>query len=218
MNEVEDGKITIEGPEIDDVPEGGSLPLGIMVEVAGRKMQSDFEPVMERKIHDFINGAEGVQHIGQRDIAWIRISKGAAQKGFKIRHLGDTLYAKLKSDFGAIVDKLQVNLYTTQDKVTELLVTARQAYHERNIRVENLTDETVDIFYSCLLCQSFAPNHVCIVSPERLGLCGAYNWLDGKAAYEIDETGPNQPVKKGDEIDPIKGIWKGINEYVFPNS
>ena len=53
---------------------------------------------------------------------------------------------------------------------------------------------------------------------ERLGLCGAYNWLDGKAAFEIDETGPNQPIKKGKSLDPVRGVWEGINEYVYKNS
>ena len=81
-----------------------------------------------------------------------------------------------------------------------------------------MTDESVDTFYSCLLCQSFAPNHVCVITPERLGLCGAYNWLDGKAAYEIDPTGPNQPLVKGECIDPVRGQWKNINEYVYANS
>ncbi len=218
MNEVEDGKITVHGPEIDEVPEGGSLPLGIVVEVAGRKMQKDFEPVIERKIHDLINGAEGVQHIGQRDIAWIRISKGAAQKGFKIRHLGDILYAKLKGDFSAIIDKLQVNLYTVQEEVDGLIAVARQAYRERDTRVANLTDETVDVFYSCTLCQSFAPNHVCVVSPQRLGLCGSVNWLDAKASYEINPVGPNQPIQKGACLDPVKGEFELINEFVNKKS
>ena len=61
--------------------------LGIVVEVAGRKMQADFEPVLERQIHHLVNGAEGIQHMGQRDIAWIRISKNAFDKGFGLRAL-----------------------------------------------------------------------------------------------------------------------------------
>ncbi|MEN6604950.1 MAG: acetyl-CoA decarbonylase/synthase complex subunit delta [Bryobacteraceae bacterium] len=69
-----------------------------------------------------------------------------------------------------------------------------------------------------MLCQSFAPNHVCVITPERLGLCGAYNWLDGKAAYEIDPTGPNQPLRKGECIDPVRGQWAAINDYVYANS
>ncbi|NIO67570.1 MAG: CO dehydrogenase/CO-methylating acetyl-CoA synthase complex subunit beta, partial [Anaerolineae bacterium] len=78
LDEVEDHKIEVIGPGFEDVPEEGAMDLGIIVEVAGRKMQEDFEPVLERQIHYFINGASGVQHIGQRDIAWIRISKAAA--------------------------------------------------------------------------------------------------------------------------------------------
>jgi CO dehydrogenase/acetyl-CoA synthase delta subunit len=77
----------------------------------------------------------------------------------------------------------------------------------------DLTDDKVEEFYSCTLCQSFAPNHVCVVSPERLGLCGAYNWLDCKASFNINPTGPNQPIKLGKLIDPSVGYWQGTNEY-----
>jgi acetyl-CoA synthase len=216
--EVEDGKITVVGPEIDAFPVGANVPLGIVVEVAGRKMEKDFEPVLERQIHHFINGAEGIQHIGQRDITWIRIGKASAAKGFKIKHLGDILHAKFHAEFGAIVDKLQMTLYTEAAKVHEIREVARAAYHERNQRIANLTDETVDTYYSCTLCQSFAPNHVCIINPERVGLCGAYNWLDCKASFEINPTGPNQPVPKGLLIDPVKGEWQNCNEFVYQHT
>lgn len=213
MDQVEDGKIEVIGPGFEDVPVGGAMDLGILVEVAGRKMQEDFEPVLERQIHYFINGANGVQHIGQRDIAWIRISKAAAEKGFNLRHFGDILYARLHSDFGAIVDKVQVKIITDPQLHAEWLAKAREAYERRNRRLADLTDEAVDTFYSCILCQSFAPNHVCVVSPQRLGLCGAYNWLDCKASYEINPTGPNQPIPKGQCLDPVKGYFTGVNEY-----
>jgi acetyl-CoA synthase len=68
LDEVEDHKIELIGPDFSDVEEGGAMDLGILVEVAGRQMQEDFEPVLERQIHYFINGASGIQHIGQRDI------------------------------------------------------------------------------------------------------------------------------------------------------
>lgn len=218
MDEVEDGKITVIGPDLDAFPEGSKVPLGIVVEVAGRKMQKDFEPVLERQIHHFINGAEGVQHIGQRDITWIRISKQAVSRGFRIRHLGDILHANFHNLFGAIVDKIQVTLYTEEEKVRELIEEARQVYRERNERIAGLTDEAVDTFYSCTLCQAFAPNHVCIINPERVGLCGAYNWLDCRASYEINPRGPNQPVPKGRLIDPVKGEFEGVNQFVYEHS
>lgn len=214
MADVEDGRIEVVGPEIDDVEEGSQLPLGIVVDVAGRKMQEDFEPVLERQFHHLINYAEGVLHIGQRDLNWIRISKAAKEKGFKIEHLGAILHAKLHDDFGQIVDKVQVTIYTEQDKVEEWLEKARESYARRDERLADLTDDTVDVFYSCSLCQSFAPNHVCVVTPERLGLCGAYNWLDAKASNELDPTGPNQPIEKGELLDPVTGQWSGVNEFI----
>jgi acetyl-CoA synthase len=218
MDEVEDGKIEVIGPGFEDVEEGGSIDMGILIEVAGRKMQEDFEPVLERQVHYFVNAASGIQHIGQRDIAWIRISKAAAEKGFNLRHFGDILHARFHADFGAIVDKVQVKVITDPDLHAEWLEKARAAYDHRNQRLANLTDDAVDTFYDCTLCQSFAPTHVCIVSPQRLGLCGAYNWLDCKASNQINPTGPNQPVPKGECIDPVKGYYTGVNETAVKNS
>ncbi len=218
MESITDGEVELIGPDIDQVEEGSALPLAIWIEVAGRKMQPDFEPILERQVHHLVNGAEGIWHMGQRDIVWTRVSKDGFKKGLRLRHYADILHAKFISDYPAIVDKVKVTLVTDAKEVAKRLAIARSVYKERNQRLAQMTDESVDIFYSCLLCQSFAPNHVCIITPERLGLCGAYNWLDGKAAYEIDETGPNQPVKKGELIDPVKGVWQGVNDYVYVNS
>ncbi len=214
LDDVEDGKVEVIGPDIDELEAGSSLPLGVVVEVAGRKMQEDFEPILERQIHHFVNYAEGVMHIGQRDIAWYRIGTSAYERGLRIKHIGEILHAKLHQDFGTIFDKLQVKLYTREEDVKEIVAQARGIYATRDARIEGMTDEDTDPFYSCTLCQSFAPSHVCMVSPERTGLCGAYNWLDCKAANQIDPNGPNQPVKKGRLIDEKYGEWEGINEFV----
>jgi acetyl-CoA synthase len=217
-DEVEDGRITMVGPDLDTVDEGAAMSLGILVDVAGRKMQKDFEPIIERQFHYFTNGAEGIQHNGQRDITWIRVSKSSFDKGFRLEHLGKLLHARIHETFGNIVDKVQVKFVTDEAEIDPLLEEARATYKERNERIASLTDESVDTFYSCLLCQSFAPNHVCVVNPERVGLCGAYNWLDCRASFEINPTGPNQPVAKGVVIDPVRGEFSGPNEYVYQHS
>jgi len=215
---ITDGKIEVIGPDIDSIEEGSVLPLGIVVDIYGRKMQSDFEGVLERRIHDFINYGEGLWHTGQRAINWLRVSKEAVAKGFRFKHYGELIIAKMKEEFPAIVDRVQVTIITDEAKVEEYLKIAEKKYQERDDRMRGLTDESVDTFYSCLLCQSFAPNHVCIVTPERVGLCGAVSWLDAKASHEINFAGPNQPIKKEGEIDPIKGIWESVNEYLFTAS
>ncbi len=214
MDEVEDGKIELIGPDLDQAEEGGAMPLAVLVDVAGRNLKADFEPVLERRIHHFISCINGVMHIGQRDIPWVRLSKEAYEKGFRLKHYGEVLVAKFKDDFGAIVDKVQVKLVTDQAQVDQLLKEAREIYRQRDERVMGMKDEDVDTFYSCILCQSYAPNHVCIVTPQRLGLCGAYTWLDCGASYEMDPHGPNKPVTKGICLDPVLGEWQGVNEYV----
>ena len=218
MNDIEDGKIEVVGPTLKDVEPPAKLPLAIRVEVAGRKMQDDFEPILERQIHHLINYAQGTMHIGQRDIAWVRISKAAIDKGFELKHIGSILHAKLHQDFGNILDKVQVTIYTDKDKVDEVTEEARNVYKTRDARVADMTDEAEETYYSCTLCQSFAPTHVCVISPERTGLCGAYNWLDCKASFEINPTGPNQPIEKGACIDERLGRFQGVNDFVYKAS
>ena len=218
LDEVEDGKFELIGPDVDTAEEGSAMPLGILVEVAGRKMQKDFESIMERQIHLYLNEAMGIFHMGQRNINWVRISKEAYQKGFRLKHFGTILHAEMHHNYGQILDKVAVTIYTDQKEVDRLLPEAMAAYQERDERVAGMTDESVDTFYSCTLCQSYAPTHVCVISPERLGLCGAYSWLDGKAAYEISPVGCNQPIKKGRVIDLDKGQWEGTNQFVYDKS
>ncbi len=214
VDQVEDRKIEVIGPEVEDMKEGEAYPLGVIVEVAGRQFQEDFESVLERRIHEYISCANGIFHMGQRSISWLRISKEAQAKGFQIKHFGEILVAKMHNDFAAMVDRVQVTLITDAEKIKAPLEQALKVYAQRDTRIGDMTDEDVDIFYSCVLCQSYAPNHVCIVSPERLGLCGAYTWLDCKASHQIDPHGPNEPVEKGECLDPIKGQWQGINDFV----
>jgi acetyl-CoA synthase len=216
--EVEDGKVEVIGPNADTVQEGGRLPLAIVAEVAGRRMQTDFEPVLERQIHTFLNHAQGLFHMGQRDVVWVRISKDAFKAGFRLEHIGKILHAMYHEHFSSIVDKVQVKLYTGEAKVHELLETARTINAARDERMAGMTDNSVDVFYSCTLCQSFAPNHVCVITPQRSGLCGAYNWLDGRAAYEINPAGPNQPLQKGATVDERYGQWEKINQFIVEKS
>jgi acetyl-CoA synthase len=217
--ETEDGKVELIGPDTDQLENGKkSMPLAIIVEVYGRKMQKDFEPILERQIHRFINYAMGLMHIGQRDMNWIRISKDAFNKGFRLKHIGVILHAMLHQEYSAIVDKIQVKLYTKPEDIERLIVQAKKVFDERDERISGMTDESTDTYYSCLLCQSFAPNHVCIITPERLGLCGAYSWLDAKASYEITPTGPNQPILIAETLNKEFGQWKNINDFVNQKS
>ena len=188
MDEVEDGKVEVIGPDVDqDVKPPAQLPLAMVAEVAGRKMQEDFEPILERQIHHLINYAQGIMHIGQRDIAWLRVSKGAVEKGFNLAPSGQDSSCQSCTRTSAPFSTRCRSRFTRKRKGWKRCWPRPEpSISKRDARIEGMTDETTDIFYSCTLCQSFAPSHVCVVSPERTGLCGAYNWMDCKASFEIN--------------------------------
>ena len=214
-SEVEDHKITIVGPDVDEMELGSKNSIAYVVDVAGKSMQSDFEPVIERKFHNYINCIEGVYHTGQRDMQRIRISKNAFAAGFRLKHIGEVLYASVKNEFEAVVDKCQVTIYTDPAECTRVRhEVAIPTFEKRDDRLNNLTDESVDVYYSCILCQAFSPSHVCVVTPERLGLCGAVSWLDAKATNELDPNGPCQVITKERPIDERIGEYEDVNEAV----
>ena len=213
-NEVEDHKITVIGPELEEVPVGSKISLSYTIEVAGKAMQADFESVMERKIHAWLNCIEGVMHTGQRDMIRVRISKADFEAGFRFKHLGEVLYAKVKSEFEAVVDKCQVTIVVDAEQNKALRAAANEVFAKRDDRLKSMTDESVPVYYTCIMCQAFSPSHVCIVTPERLGLCGAVSWLDAKATNELDPAGPCQVVPKERCIDEELGRYEDVDEAV----
>ncbi|NMB79634.1 MAG: CO dehydrogenase/CO-methylating acetyl-CoA synthase complex subunit beta [Methanomicrobiales archaeon] len=212
--DITDGKVTVIGPEIDAMKEGSANPLGIIIEVSGKTMKKDYEPVLERRIHNFVNYGEGSWHVAQRDLIWVRLSKEAVAKGVKIEHIGKLLASKFRMDFPSLLDAVSVTIITDPAQVAAMKKEAEVIYEERDARIKGMRDNDVSTYYSCTLCQTFAPNHVCVITPERPALCGAISWLDGKIAYEMSPSGANQPIEKGTAINVQNGEFEGVNRFV----
>ena len=218
MDEIEHEKIVIIGKDIKDVEEGSSHPLFIQVDIAGEALEKDMEPVFERRIHMYCNYIEGFWHMAQRDEIWMRLHKDSFKKGLNsLNEVGQILMLLFTSEL-PIIEKIQITFVTDAAKVEELVLEARKVYQARDDRLKGLIEEDVEDFYGCTLCQSFAPTHVCIITPERMSLCGSVSWLDGKAAYKIDPEGPQFAVMKGELLDPEKYIYSGVNEIVAVKS
>jgi acetyl-CoA decarbonylase/synthase, CODH/ACS complex subunit beta len=212
--EITDGAVTVIGPEIGSMAEGSANPLAIIIEVSGKTMKKDYEPVLERRIHNFVNYGEGSWHVAQRDLIWVRLSKEAVAKGVKIEHIGKLLASKFRMDFPQLLDAVSVTLITDREKVLAAKKEAELVYDERDARIRGMRDSDVNTYYSCTLCQTFAPNHVCVITPERPALCGAISWLDGKIAFEMSPAGANQPIEKGSVINARNGEFEGVNRFV----
>jgi acetyl-CoA decarbonylase/synthase complex subunit beta len=216
--EIEDGKVTVIGPDLKDMEEGKSYPFGILVEVAGAKLEPELEGVIERRIHAYCNYIEGFMHLNQRYDIWLRLGKKSYQKGLNsLQYIGNVLHRLFKSEL-PIIEKMQVTFITDAEKVKGLYDEALQIYEARDARARGLKDEEVDKFYGCVLCQSFAPTHVCVITPQRYSNCGAISWFDGRAAASIDPKGPVFTIERGETLDPVKGEFSGVNEAVKKKS
>ncbi len=216
-DDVEDGALEVVGPELSEMTEGEIYPLGISVKIQGEKLEKELEGVIERRIHELSNYVKGFMHLNQRDQIWCRVSKEALEAGFKLEDLANALSILLKEEF-PIIEKISVSVFTEESEVESFIETARATYEVRDARARELSDEDVDVFYGCVMCQSFAPSHVCVVTPDRTALCGAINWFDCRAAAKMDPDGPIFEVTKGEVLDDVKGEYSDVNAMVSEKS
>jgi acetyl-CoA decarbonylase/synthase complex subunit beta len=214
MDEVEDEKITIIGPDLKDLKEGSSVPFGIYVEVAGENVEEDLEGVTERRIHEYCNFIEGIMHLNQRYDIWLRVSKKSFQKGLNsFNYIGKVLARLYKSEL-SFIEKIQITFITDPEKIKEMSKQAMEVYEARDAKARGMKDDEVDTFYGCTLCQSFAPTHMCVITPQRYSNCGSISWFDGRASAQVDPKGPVFAIKKGELLDAEKGEFSGINEVI----
>jgi acetyl-CoA decarbonylase/synthase complex subunit beta len=218
MNEVQDGKVTVIGPEPSEIKEGSTIPFGMIFKAAGEKIEKDLESIIERRNHALLSYVSGLMHLNQRYDIWMRMGKNLQKKGVtKWEHIFKPIIALYKAEM-PFIEKLEVTIITDPAKVKEELAKAKEIYTARDARAKGLHDEEVDVFYGCTLCQAFAPTSACVVSPDRPSLCGAITWFDGRAAAKVDPEGPQFAIPKGEATDLVTGEYQAINEMAAKRS
>jgi acetyl-CoA decarbonylase/synthase complex subunit beta len=218
MDEIEDGKIMINGQDISGLPERTNTPFGLLIEVAGKEAEKDIEGVIERRIHEYCNFIEGFMHLNQRYDIQMRISKKSFEKGFNsFKHMGEVLKRLIKSEM-SFIEKIQMTFITEPCLVKEGYNKALEIYEARDAKARGMSDNDVDVFYGCQLCQSFAPSHLCVITPQRYANCGAISWFDGKATAKVDPKGPVFEIPKGEVINADTGEYVGVNKVMQEKS
>jgi acetyl-CoA decarbonylase/synthase complex subunit beta len=218
LDEIEDGKVEIIGRDISELEEGKNTPFGMIIYVAGEEMEKDLEGVIERRLHEYVNFIEGFMHLNQRYDVQMRLSKKSYEKGFNsFKLFSDVLMRLYKSEM-SFIEKIQITFITEPEVVEEWFGKAMEIYEERDARARGMSDDDVDVFYGCSLCQSFAPTHLCVITPQRYANCGAISWFDGRATAKVDPKGPVFEIMKGDLIDGVTGEYAGVNQVIKEKS
>jgi len=212
MDEIEDGKFTLIGPDLSEMEEGSRHPFAMIYKIAGELVEEDLESIVERRNHDFQNYIQGLMHLNQRYDVWIRVSKDAVAKGLtSFEPIAQAVMMLFKNEL-PFIEKVEAVYVTDLAEIEKEMDNVKAIYKSRDDRTRDLHDEDVDTFYGCTLCQSFAPSNVCVITPDRISLCGAINWFDGRAAAKVDPEGPQFAIPKGDTIDTEAGEYSGVND------
>lgn len=213
MEEVEDGRFTLIGPDLAAMEEGSRYPFAMIYKIAGELVEADLESIVERRNHEFQNYIQGMMHLNQREDVWLRIGKEAVGKGLNsFSFIAKAVMMLFKNEL-PFIEKVEAIYITDMAEVEKRIDDAKAVYKARDERTRDLHDEDVDTFYGCTLCASFAPTNVCVVTPDRVSLCGAINWFDGRAAAKVDPEGPQFAIPKGEVIDALAGEYTGVNEF-----
>jgi acetyl-CoA decarbonylase/synthase complex subunit beta len=218
IDEIEDGKMEIIGKDMSELEVGTNTPFGMVIYVAGKEIEKDLEGVIERRLHEYVNFIEGFMHLNQRYDIQMRLSKKSFNKGFNsFRLFGEVLMRLYKSEM-PFIERIEFSFITDPDAVQEWYGKALEIYESRDAKARGMSDNDVDVFYGCSLCQSFAPTHLCVITPQRYANCGAISWFDGKATSKVDPKGPVFEIPKGDLIDDFKGEYEGVNKVIRERS
>ncbi|TRZ68121.1 MAG: CO dehydrogenase/CO-methylating acetyl-CoA synthase complex subunit beta [Methanothrix sp.] len=218
VSEIEDGKVTIVGPDLPDIEEGSTIPFGMIFKVGGELIETDLEAIVERRNHALLSYVHGLMHLNQRDAIWMRA-------GLDIKKAGVTSFEQIIKNVMILykaempyIEVMEATILTSPEAVAKGLKEAQAVYTTRDARAKGLHDDDVEVFYGCTLCQAFAPTSACCVTPDRPSLCGAISWFDGRAAAKVDPEGPQFPISKDGLIDAISGEYESINQMAEERS
>src|SRR5512136_3505552 len=218
VDQIQDGKVSVIGPEPSEIKEGSTIPFGMIFKTGGEKIEKDLESIIERRNHALLSYISGLMHLNQRYDIWMRIGKSLQKKGVTSWVEIFTPVIELYKAEMPFIEKMEITIYTDPAKVKEELAKALEIYKKRDERAKGLHDEEVDVFYGCTLCQAFAPTSACVVSPDRPSLCGAITWFDGRAAAKVDPEGPQFAIQKTGLKDAVAGEYETINEMAAKRS
>ncbi|MFZ2070075.1 MAG: CO dehydrogenase/CO-methylating acetyl-CoA synthase complex subunit beta [Halobacteriota archaeon] len=220
--EIEDGRVEVIGPEIKEI-EGKSFPFGFWVRYAGEHLTEDYLDLLTRWTYFALEEGEGWMLLNTRDTIWLRLHKKAAHK-HDFKHLGQAMINLCKIQF-PLVEKADVKILIATEELggaefTKGIVdkVCLPYWVQLDERARRFSDEDVDTFYGCTICQTFAPSHVCVVAPDRPPYCGIITWIGAKVMCDLDPYGYIFEMPLGKCVDPWGGEYTGVNEKIYEKS
>jgi acetyl-CoA decarbonylase/synthase complex subunit beta len=219
-SKVTDGKVTLIGPDIPEMEEGGIYPFVWILRVYGENLTERHTSLLERNLIEFQDQVEGYMRVNTRQYLWTRVTKKCVQGGFSVAELARGTMMMMKAALPDLVDAIEAEFRTCDPEAVKDLIEdyAMPIWDKRDHYLGERKDDDVEHFFGCTLCQTFAFNHVCVIAPERPPFCGITMYDDAEIIIEMDPHGYLHKFKKGAVIDELAGEYEGINDCVRQKS
>lgn len=218
------GRVNTPGVEVIGSPEGDpALPLGAVLTVDAQPLDPFDRRYIEERAARALSMVRGV--VARHRDGRLRLDL-ASSHDLTLERVGEMLVAAVRHEFPKI-SRVQVRVIVDRDQLARMASAVHGEVAQRARAIESTTEEKLGEFATCVGCSPFAPDHVCILTPERPPQCGRrYEQIRTGALYGYDDmTNIHHRLlhasinsfgicAKGDPIDPIAGEWSGVNEAV----
>ncbi len=215
---LEKGPLAAGGVEVSGTPAG---PMGVLVTVDAEPMDAFDRRYIEARAALVLSRMPSIsaQHSSGR-----LIMRLAPDVDLAPERVGECLIAAIRHEFPRI-EKIRARLVFDRERLEAMKPTVAAERARRLNEIHAATEENVPEFITCVGCSAFAPDHVCILTPERAPQCGrAYEFIKTGAHYGYDDmtnihhralhAGLNSfgTCPKGELFDAAAGEWSGVNE------
>jgi len=212
------GRVEASGVSITGAPESA---MGILLTVDAQPLDAFDRRYIESRAARVFSRMPGVS----ASHASGRLVLGMARDfGLPPERIGESLIAAVRNEFPRIV-KLYAEIIFDPERLKALAAEVAKERSERKQEIAAATEESISVFVTCVGCSAFAPDHVCILTPERPPQCGrAYEFIKTGALYGYDDmtnihhrglhSGVNSfgTCSKQELVDRSAGEWSGVNQ------
>ncbi len=211
------GPVEATGVESSGAPEG---PLGVLLTADAEPLDAFDRRYIESRAARVLSRIRGVAAEHSSGRLKLRLAPGADLPPARI---GEALIAAVRNEFPNIA-RLRAEIILDRSRLQAMAAGVKEEMAQRAREIRSATEAGVPEFLTCVGCSAFAPDHVCIVTPERRPQCGrAYEFIKTGAHYGYDDmtnihhralhAGMNSfgTCAKGELLNAAAGEWSGAN-------
>jgi len=218
---VRKGMVDRTGTQVVGSPGNGARsPLGIIVTIDAEPMDAFDRHYIERQVITKLTqvAGVGVTFTDDRFLIW-----QARDAKFKPDRIGEVLIAAIRHEWPKLA-KVGVRIVFDPQSLATLSAVVRREKLARRQEIDEATEESMDRTYACVGCSPFAPDHMCVITPQRPPQCNRpFEMIKTGALYGYDDMtnihhsqlhrdiNSFRVVDKGRCLDPLRGEWEGPN-------